>query len=212
MEKLKLNIQMFNDGTTTLNLGELTDAANQIISNIAPHIADLVEEMMVGINNLISSEEFKTISSEAIQSAMGLIMPYVGDFQDELTTLGNFVIGVVNSYELSDEALRQEFEQWGTTIRGSIEGIKSSFTAGPDGTYNFGTYVTDMSGLGREAVGLATQAIVNTNKLTANLTGMSVADTLSTVTQSAIGSFGSLLSGSAETATRFLGFLMGGAA
>lgn len=212
MEKVKLNTQMFSDGTTTLNLGELMDAANQIISNIAPHIANLVEEMMVGINNLISSEEFKTISSEAIQYALTIIEPYVGDFYNELTTLGNFVIGVVNSYELSDEALRQEFEQWGTTIRGSIEGIKSSFTAAPDGSYNFGTYFTDMSGITREGVGLATQAIINTNKLAANLTGMSVAETLSKVTESAVGTFGTLLSGTAETMSKYLGFLTGGIA
>lgn len=209
MKKMNLNIQLFSDEIVSLDTAALMDSANQIISKIGPHIAELSTEIISGVNSLVNSEEFKTVTSETIQSAVSLISPYMSSFQDELTTLGNFVINVVNSYELSDDALKGEFEAWGTQIKSSIEGIKSSATAAPTGDYNLGTYLTDMSETAREGVNLATEAIVNTNKLISNSTGMSVVDTLAAVTQSASGSFGTLLSGAAETATRFLSAITG---
>lgn len=213
MEKLRLNTQLFSEnGTTTLNYDVLKDLANQIFNNLGPHIAGLFEEMVKSINSLINSNEFKSMTSNTIQTAVNMIGPYVDTFEDELRTFGSFLIKVVNSYELSDEALQKEFDQWGTTIQNSIKGVKSSFTAAPDGSYNFSTYFADMSNIAREEVGLATQAIVNTNKLVANLTGMSVQESLSKVASAAVGTFGTLLSGTAETATKYLGFLTGGIA
>lgn len=213
MKQMKLNIQMFaDDSTVSIDTQSLMTDAETIINAIGPRIQELATEIISGVNNLVQSEEFKTITSEAIQSAVSLISPYMSGFQDELSALGNFVIKVVNSYELSDEKLKGEFEAWGTQIKSSIEGIKSSATAAPSGDYNLGTYLTDMSGIAREGVGLATDAIVASNKLISNMTGMSVVDTLSKVTESAVGSFGQLLAGGAETATKFLGFLTGGIA
>lgn len=212
MNKMKLNIQLMADEQTGLDFNALSQSANEIISVVGPHIAELATEIASSVNSLVTSEEFKTLSSEAILTAVSLITPYMSGFDEELSTLGNFVINVVQSYELSDETLRKEFEEWGNQIQSSITGIKSSATAAPAGDYNLGTYLTDMSKTTREGVGLATEAIVNTNKLISNSTGMSVVDTLATVTQSAAGSFGTLLTGAAETAKKFIGFLTGGIA
>lgn len=208
MKQIKLDIQLFADeSTVSIDPQALMSYAEEIINAIGPRIQELSTEIISGVNNLVQSEEFKTITSDTIQSAVALISPYMSGFQDELSALGNFVIRVVNSYELSDEKLKGEFEAWGTQIRSSIEGIKSSATAAPTGDYNFGTYLADMSEIAREGVDLATDAITASNKLLSNMTGMSVVETLSKVTESATGTFGTLLTGGAETATKFLGFL-----
>lgn len=213
MERINLNIQLLADGgLTSLDTTALMENANEIINKIGPHIEELATEIISGVNSLVNSEEFKTITSDTIQSAVALISPYMSGFQEELSVLGNFVIKVVNSYELSDEKLRGEFEAWGTQIKSSIEGIKSSATQPPSGDYGVGDYLVDMSTTAREGVKLGTKAITDTFKLTSNLTGMSVVDTLSKVSESAVGSFGTLLSGAAETAGRFITALTGGIA
>lgn len=213
MKQIKLNIQLFaDDSTVSIDTQSLMGYAEQIMNAIGPHIQELSTEIISGVNNLVQSEEFKTITSETIQSAVALISPYMSGFQDELSALGNFVIKVVNSYELSDEKLRGEFEAWGTQIKSSIEGIKSSATAAPTGDYGVGDYLVDMSTTAREGVKLGTKAITDTFKVSSNLTGMSVVDTLSKVSESAVGSFGTLLSGAAETAGRFITALTGGIA
>ena len=213
MKQIKLNIQLFaDDSTVSIDPQALMGYATDIIEAIGPRIQELAAEIISGVNNLVQSEEFKTLTSEEIQSAVSLISPYMSGFQDELSALGNFVIKVVNSYELSDEKLKGEFEAWGAQIKSSIEGIKSSANEAPSGDYGIGDYLVDMSTTAREGVKLGTKAITDTFKLTSNLTGMSVVDTLSKVSESAVGSFGKLLAGGAETATKYLGFLTGGIA
>lgn len=188
---LKLNIQFFADGETTVVDTDALNQEQQIIQNEGNNLQENMNGAMNDVSSLESDQGLQSIAGSAIQRVFGWIAPKLGDFQTVVSDLGGFLSYVVTTYDSSDEAMRKEFESWGDSITGMVQNLKSGFTEVASG-YTTTNYITDLSSSTRTIANETVKMISNTGKLWSSATGKSVAASAQELGQAAVGAFKTL--------------------
>lgn len=193
---LKLNIQLFSDGETTVVNTDALNEEQQIIQNEGNNLQENMNGAMNDVSSLESDQGLQSIAGSAIQRVFGWIAPKLGDFQTVVTDLGGFLSYVVTTYDSSDEAMRKEFESWGDSITGMVQNLKTGFTETASG-YTTTEFITDLSSSTRTIANETVKMLSNTGKLWSSATGKSVVNSAQELGQAAVGAFKTLFNSSA---------------
>lgn len=181
MINMKLDIQMFNDGTHTVNTTALSDLAQQV-QDVAAAIAAVWGEIKQNTNEVDTQEGFNTDSSASYAESVAALEGEFNDLIDVVAGLASQLVTTVTTYEDIDMQVQTAITDWSSTFKSAVQKVIGGLNSTvPKGSYSVGSYLSDMSQSTRNIVGEVATMIQNTGNAYTSLTGQSVVGTVKTV-------------------------------
>ena len=178
---MKLNIQLFNDGTQTVDTSTLSSLATQI-EEVVASLGDWWTEFKKDVNDVDSQEGFSTDSGSSYSQSVSAVEGEISELIDVVANLGKNLVTTVSTYEDINSQVTTAIDDWSTTFKNAIQnvigGLNSTATKG---SYSLGTYLSDMSQSTRNIVNEVSGMVQKTGDAYASLTGQSVVGTVKTV-------------------------------
>ena len=178
---MKLNIQLFNDGTQTVNTSQLSSLATQI-EEVVASLGDWWAEFKKDVNDVDSQEGFSTDSGSSYSQSVSAVEGEINELIDVVANLGKNLVTTVSTYEDINSQVTTAIDDWSLTFKNAIQSVIGGLTStAPKGSYPIGTYLSDMSQSTRNIVNEVSGMVQKTGNAYASLTGQSVVGTVKTV-------------------------------
>lgn len=178
---MKLNIQLFNDGTQTVNTSQLSSLATQI-EEVVASLGDWWAEFKKDVNDVDSQEGFSTDSGSSYSQSVSAVEGEINELIDVVANLGKNLVTTVSTYEDINSQVTTAIDDWSLTFKNAIQSVIGGLNStAAKGSYPLGTYLSDMSQSTRNIVNEVSGMVQKTGNAYASLTGQSVVGTVKTV-------------------------------
>lgn len=178
---MKLNIQLFNDGTQTVNTSQLSSLATQI-EEVVASLGDWWAEFKKDVNDVDSQEGFSTDSGSSYSQSVSAVEGEINELIDVVANLGKNLVTTVSTYEDINSQVTTAIDDWSLTFKNAIQSVIGGLNStAAKGSYPLGTYLSDMSQSTRNIVNEVSGMVQKTGNAYASLTGQSIVGTVKTV-------------------------------